>query len=92
MPINRPLNLIQKSNKRNQSHTAGKELVIPIGNHVLLHNHLEGHNKIQNRFKSDVFVVVDHHKEPNIYYIKRLNANKDAQCKVVHRRQLFDLN
>ena len=36
-------------------------------------------------------MVVDHHKEPNIYYIKCLSADKDAQPKVVHRRQLFDL-
>ena len=85
------LKYIQKSNKRNQSHTSGKELVIPKGNHVLLRDHPEGRNKIQNRFKPDVFVVVDHHKEPNIYYIKRLSADKDAQPKVVHRRQLFDL-
>ena len=38
------------------------------------------------------FVVVDHHKEPNVYYIKRLSADKDVQPKVVHRHQLFDLN
>ena len=86
------LKYIQKSNKQNQSHTSGKELVIPIGNHVLLCDHPEGHNKIQNRFKPDVFVVVDHHKEPNIYYIKRLSADKDVKPKVVHRCQLFNLN
>ena len=85
------LKYIQKSNKRNQSRTSGKELVIPKGNHVLLRDHPEGHNKIQNRFKPDVFVVVDHHKEPNVYYIKCLSADKDAQPKVVHRHQLFDL-
>ena len=85
------LKYIQKSNKQNQSCTSGKELVIPKGNHILLHDHPEGRNKIQNRFKPDVFVVVDYHKEPNIYYIKWLSADKDAQPKVVHRRQLFDL-
>ena len=67
-------------------------MVIPIGNHVLLHDHPEGHNKIQNRFKSDVYVVVDHHKEPNVYYIRLLNADKDSQPKVVNRCKLFDLN
>ena len=85
------LKYIQKSNKCNQSHTSGKELVIPKGNHVLLCDHPEGRNKIQNRFKPDVFVVGDHHKEPNVYYIKHLGTDKDAQPKVVHRRQLFDL-
>ena len=39
------LKYINKS-KRNQSQTAGKELFIPIGNHVLLPDHLEGRNKI----------------------------------------------
>ena len=67
-------------------------MVIPIGNHVLLCDHPEGHNKIQNRFKSDVYVVVDHHKEPNVYYIKLLSADKDSQPKVVNCHQLFDLN
>ena len=86
------LKYINKSNKQNKSHTAGKELVIPIGNHVLLHDHPEGCNKIQNRFKSDVYVVVDHHKEPNVYYIRLLSASKDSQPKVVNRHQLFDLN
>ena len=72
------LKYIIKSNKCNQSQSAGKELVIPIGNHVLLHDHLEGHNKIQNRFKSDVYIVVSHHEEPNVYYTKLLSADKEA--------------
>ena len=51
----------------------------------------EGRNKIENKFKSDVYEVLDHHKEPNVYYIRRLDADKDTQPKVVNRRQLFDL-
>ena len=66
-------------------------MVIPIGNHVLLRNHPEGRNKIQDKFKSDVYYVSDHHKEPNVYYIKRLDADKYTPPKVVNRRQLFDL-
>ena len=66
-------------------------MVIPIGNHVLLRDHPEGHNKIQNWFKSDVYVVVGHHEEPNVYYIRQLSAGKDTQPKVVNRHQLFDL-
>ena len=85
------LKYIQKTNKCNQSKTSGKELLIPVGNHVLLHDHPEGRNKIQNRFKSSIYIVVGHHKEPNIYYIKLLSANKDAQPKEVNRHQLFDL-
>ena len=86
------LKFINKSNQHNKRQTAGKELVIPIGNHVLLRDHPEGHNKIQNRFKSDVYIIVSHHDEPNVYYIKLLNSDKNALPKVVNRRQLFDLN
>ena len=78
------LKYIRKTNKRNQSQTPGKELVIPIGNHVLLRDHPEGRNKIQNKFKSDVYFVVDHHKQPNVYYIKRLDADKYTRPKVVN--------
>ena len=86
------LKFISKSNQRNKHQTAGKELVISIGNHVLLRDHLEGRNKIQNRFKSDVYIVVSNHEEPNVYYIKLLNSDKNVLPKVVNRRQLFDLN
>ena len=86
------LQFINKSNQHNKCQTAGKELVIPIGNHILLWDHLEGHNKIQNRFKSDVYIMVSHHDEPNVYYIKLLNSDKKALPKGVNRCQLFDLN
>ena len=36
------LKLIKKSTKCNKDHTGGKELIILIRNHVLLHDHLEG--------------------------------------------------
>ena len=78
------LKFINKSTEHNKCHTAGKELFIPIGNHVLLHDHPEGHNKIQNRFKSEVYVMVGHHDEPNVYYIKLLNSDKKALPKVVN--------
>ena len=41
------LKLIQQSTKQNKDPTGSKSLHIPIGNHVLLHDHQEGHNKIQ---------------------------------------------
>ena len=67
-------------------------MLIPIGNHVLLRDHPEGHNKIQDRYKTDVYVVVGHHQEePNVYYIQLLNSSKHGQPKVVNRCQLFDL-
>ena len=70
------LKLISKSTQCNKCLTGGKELVIPVRNHVLLRDHPEGRNKIQNRFKSDIYVMVGHHDEPNIYYIKPLDSSE----------------
>ena len=83
---------IQKSTKRNKDRNSGKDLLIPVGNHVLLRDHPEGRNKIKDRYKTDVYVVVGHHQEePNVYYIQLLNSSKPGQPKVVNRRQLFYL-
>ena len=90
---NKPaLKLIDQSTKHNKDHTGSKELTILIGNHVLLCDHPEGWNKIQNRYKSDIYVMVGHHKETNVYYIQLLNSDKKGLPKVVNRHQLFDLN
>ena len=50
------LKLIEKSTKCNKDHTCSIELIIPIGNHVLLRDHPEGCNKIQDRYKSDIYM------------------------------------
>ena len=86
------LKSIKQSVQCNKDCTGGKTLDIPIGNHVLLRDHLEGRNKIQDRYKSDMYVVVGHHAEPNVYYIQLLNTDKPGPPKVVNRCQLFDLN
>ena len=49
-----------------------KDLEIPIGNLVLLLDHLEGWNKIQDHYKSNLFVVKSNHCDPNVYKIKPL--------------------
>ena len=85
------LKLIQQSTRCNKNQTGGRSLHIPIGNHVLLCDHPEGRNKIQDRYKSDVYVVVGHHSEPNVYYIQLLSKDKTGCPKVVNRHQLFDL-
>ena len=60
---------IQKTTLRNKLHAGWDELHIPIGNHVLLREHPEGHNQFKDWYKSDVYVIVDSHKEePNVYY------------------------
>ena len=78
------LKLIHKSMQCNKDRTSGKDLSIPVGNLVLLCDHPEGHNKIQDRYKSDVYVVVGHHKKPNVYYIQLLNKDKPGHPKVVN--------
>ena len=60
---------IKQSAKKSQIRTGGKWLQIPIGNLVLLRDHPKGRNKIQDSYKSKLFVIVDHHKDPQcIYY------------------------
>ena len=44
---NQALKGIHKSTKCNRDRTSGKDITIPVGNHVLLCDHPEGHNKIQ---------------------------------------------
>ena len=39
------------------AHTGGKSLLILVGNHVLLWDHPNGHNKIQDRYKPDIYVT-----------------------------------
>ena len=85
----RALKHIKQSAKKSQIRTGGKSLQIPVGNLVLLRDHPEGRNKIQDNYKSDPFVVIGHHKDPNVYIIQSLD--KKGPKKVVNRRQLFDL-
>ena len=49
------------------------KLHILVGNLVPLRDHPEGHNKIQDSCKSELFVVVDCHKDPNVNIIQPLD-------------------
>ena len=51
-----------------------KTLDILDGNLVLLLDHLEGCNKIQDKYKEPEFVMVCRHAEPNVYDIKPVNG------------------
>ena len=75
-----------------KAHTGGKSLLIPVGNHVLLQGHPEGHNNIQDRYKPDIYVVVGHHQEPNVHYIQLLNADYKGHPKMINCYQLYDFN
>ena len=75
--------------KKSQTRTGGKTLHIPVGNLVLLRDHPEGCNKIQDNYKSELVIIVDHHKDPNVYIIQSLD--KKCPKKTVNRQQLLDL-
>ena len=66
-----------------------KLLEIQEGNLVLLRDHPEGCNKIQDKYKSEKFVVVGKCPEPNVYHIKPVNGNGPERT--VNQRQLQDL-
>ena len=80
---------IKQSAKKSQIRTGGKTLHIPVGNLVLLRDHPEGHNKIQDNYESELFIIIEHHKDPNVYIIQSLD--KKGPKKTVHWWQLFHL-
>ena len=84
------LKLIRKTTQCSKVWTGGKELLIPVGNHVLLGDHPEGWNKVQDKYKSDVYVIVGHHH--NIHYVQLLNKDRKSKPKIVNCHQIYDLN
>ena len=71
------------------SQAGGKDLEIPIGSLVLLCDHLEGWNKIQDYYKSKLFVMESKHWDPNVYKMKPLCGK--GPMHMVNWQQLFDL-
>ena len=67
----------------------GKDLIIPIGNLVLLCDHPEGCNKIQDNNKDQIYVITGHHNHCNAYFIKPLGSK--CQPKQVNQRDMFNL-
>ena len=55
----------------------------------MLHDHPEGHNKIQDKYKETEFVMVHRHVEPNVYDIKPVNGKGPVHT--VNQHQLQDL-
>ena len=84
------LKRIKASAENSVSQAEGKALNIPIGNLLLLCDHPEGHNKIQDNYKNELFVVESKHQDPNVYIIKPLNG-KGPMC-TVNQQQLFNLH
>ena len=77
----RALKRMKMSAEKSVFWAGGKALDIPIGNLVLLRDHPEGRNKIQDNYKNELFVVESQHQDPNVYTIKPLNG-KGPMCKV----------
>ena len=80
---------IKATNAKNRKVVGGKGLIIPVGNLVLLRDHPEGRNKIQNNNKDQIYVVTGHHEYKNAYFVKPLGSK--IQPKQVNRCELFDL-
>ena len=75
---------IQKTTLRNKLEAGREELHIPMGNHVLLRDHPEGHNKFKDQYKFDVYIVDSHKEEPNVYYIQPLDDTQKVKPKAVN--------
>ena len=80
---------ILATNSKNRKVVGGKDLLIPVGNLVLLRDHPEGRNKIQDNNKDQIYVVTSHHKHKNAYFVKPLGSK--TQPKQVNRHEMFDL-
>ena len=77
MSVNRrALKYIQQSAKKNQSRAGHKPLCILVGNLVLLRDHLEGQNKVQDNHESKLLVIF-HDKDPSAYVIQSINKTKN---------------
>ena len=98
--VNQQLEQLLHANKRAQKNikainminckvVGGKDLFIPVGNLVLLHDHPEGCNKIQDNNKDQIYVVTGHHNHKNAYFIKPLGSK--VQPKQVNCCEMFDL-
>ena len=65
---------IKATNAKTHRVMGGKDLLIPMGNLVLLGDHPEGHNKIQDNNKDQMYVITGHHDHRNAYFIKPLGS------------------
>ena len=65
---------IKATNAKNCKAAGGKDLVIPVRNLVLLHDHPEECNKIQDNNKDQIYIVTGHHDNHNTYFVKPLGS------------------
>ena len=66
------LKRIKQTANKTVLHAGGSPLNIPKDNLVLLRDHPEGRHKIQDNYRSELFMIVLKHKNPNVYIIHPL--------------------
>ena len=70
LAVNRwALKKIMQTANKTALHARGSPLEIPKDNLVLLRDRPEGQHKIQDNYKSELFMIVSKHKDPNVYII-----------------------
>ena len=63
------LKKIKQTANKTVLHARGSTLNIPKDNLKLLRDHPEGRHKIQDNYKSELFLIVSKHKDPYVYTI-----------------------
>ena len=70
---------IKATNAKNRKAAGGRDLVIPVGNLVLLWDHPEGRNKIQDNNKNQIYIVTGHHDNRNANFVKPLGSKSQPK-------------
>ena len=86
----RAMRNIKATAAKNKRTAGGSDIDIAPGNLVLLRDHPEGRNKIQDHYKSDLFQVIKKGERLNNFRIKPIGSS--GHPKEVNRRQLFDIS
>ena len=84
----RALKNIKQTAKKRALHGGGSTLNISKDNLLILRDHPEGRHKIWDNYKSELFVIVLKHKNPNVYTILPMCW---GQVHMVNQQQLIDL-
>ena len=80
---------IKASNSKNRKVVGGKDMLIPVRNLILLWDHPEGCNKIQDNNIDQIYVVTSNHRHKNAYFVKPMGSK--IQPKQVNCHKMFDL-
>lgn len=83
-----PLKSIKAINAKNKR-LVSKALLIPFGFLILLHDHPEPQNKIQDNNKDQLFIVTGHHQYRNANFVKPLGSKEPP--KQVNHHHMYEL-